>query len=367
MKILFVNNDKGWGGGQEFLLNLACALMAKGHCPHVICREGSPSERTFRERGISVHSFSRRGVTACLAPAGMARLFRREMFDIVAVSREHDLLMSAAAWRLAFPFGSSGRFVACYHTATSRRQLLAGTADAVICVSAFVRDQLLVKNGSLAPKTILIPNGIPLAGVPAVDKFDPQRGRRFFTGVGFPLIGMVGAFFKNQEELLQVASLLCTEFPGLTLALVGDTADIAVTGRLREMARQLGLSEHVIFTGKVPHDRMGDIFYDLDLSVSTFRREGFGLVHLESLAAGTPAVAYNEGGQADFLREAGGVLVEGGATEFARETASLLRDHERLFAMGMDGYRLVAGSYSLEKMADAYESLFISLLAQGGM
>ena len=361
MKILFINNDKGWGGGQEFLLSLASSLIAKGHSLHIICRVGSPSELAFRKCGIVVHPIPRRGLAACQTVFDIVRNFRREVFDIVAVNREHDLLVSAAAWRLAFPFGSTGRFVICYHTATSRRQLLAGTADAVVCISSFVRDRLLEKNRQLAGKIFLIHNGIAVGAMPATDKFEPNRRRRFFADAGFPLLGMVGAFFKNQAELLEVAALLCREFPDLRLALVGDTSDLTSTSLLREKARLLGLTERVIFTGKVPHQRMGDVYYDFDLSVSTFRREGFGLVHLESLAAGTPVVAYNDGGQVDFLREAGGVLVDGGATEFSRAVADLLRDHERRAALGRDGYRLAADAYSLERMTDDYEVFFSDL------
>jgi glycosyltransferase involved in cell wall biosynthesis len=126
----------------------------------------------------------------------------------------------------------------------------------------------------------------------------------------------------------------------------------------------MGLGESIIFTGKVSQERLADVFFDLDLSVTTHRNEGFGLVHLESLATGTPVVAYNEGGQVDFLREAGGALVDGGPAEFAREVANLLRDHQRRSAMGIDGYRLVARSYSTEIMAKSYEKLFRDLLGQ---
>jgi glycosyltransferase involved in cell wall biosynthesis len=80
---------------------------------------------------------------------------------------------------------------------------------------------------------------------------------------------------------------------------------------------------------------LADLSHDLDLSVSTFHNEGFGLIHLESLAAGTPVVAYQEGGQVDILSgEEAGILVDGGIADFAAGIIALLKYHDRRFAMG---------------------------------
>ncbi|TFG60097.1 MAG: glycosyltransferase, partial [Deltaproteobacteria bacterium] len=90
-------------------------------------------------------------------------------------------------------------------------------------------------------------------------------------------------------------------------------------------------------------------------SVTTHRNEGFGIVHLESLAAGTPVVAYNEGGVVDTFRgEDVGMLVEGGPAEFYRAIVELLTDHEKRFAMGAAGYELVKRRYSLHAMRQTY-------------
>ncbi len=351
MKVLLVNIDRGWGGGQEQMASLARGLRESGCTVHFLCRCASPSARAFAALGFPVHGVS----SGLAAVARIAVVLRRERFDVVMVTREHDLLRTMLGWQLAFPLVKPGKFVMAYHTATSRRQMLLGRVDAVVCVSTYVRDRLLAGNRRVKAPVSIIPNGIATSGGALPARFSPQRERRFFKGEGFPLIGMVGAFFKNQVELVDAAAVIRQEFPALKVALVGDDSDPGLCAPLRARIKEAGLEDAVIFIGKVPHERMADVFHDFDLSVSTFRHEGFGLVHLESLAAGTPVVAYAEGGQVDILRGSGaGVLVKGGPAEFAAAVIELLRNQDLRFTMGRQGVLLVRERFSLESMAANY-------------
>lgn len=293
----------------------------------------------------------------------MAALFRREQFDIVMITREHDLIRTVLAWKLAFPFAKRGKLVMSYHTATKRKQPFLGVADAVVCVSTFIRNRLIAGNSNIVAPITILPNGIPLTGKPSAEKFTTGRQRRFFHGIDFPLIGMVGAFFKNQVELIEIIPLLKREFPAIKIALIGDDTDPGLTGPIKSKARLLGVTDSLIFTGKVPHEQMADLYFDLDLTVSTFRNEGFGLIHLESLAAGTPVVAYNKGGQVDIFKgNNAGTLVEGGTEQFSAAVANLLREKEKRFSMGREGVDLVLSSFSIKKMGQDYIDFFTGLI-----
>lgn len=363
MKILLVNNDRRWGGGQEHLKDLAGQLSLQGCSPHFFCRSDSPSARIFATLGYPVYAFGRDLAGLLKATLMAAVIFRRERFDIVLVAREHDLTGTALAWKLAFPFGTKGKLVACFHTATSRRQLCLGFADAVACVSAHVQKSLLAGNRLAPDRITILHNGIHCAEEIPPAKSDPERERRFFKGVGFPIIGMVGTFFKNQAELIEVAALIRKEFPELKVAFVGDDSDAGLTGPIIEKTQALGLAANVVFTGEIPHERLQEIYFDLDLAVSTFRNEGFGLVHLESLAAGTAVVCYNEGGQLDiFAGNNAGTLVDGGPAEFAGAVSGLLHDHERRIAMGRSGAALVKAKFSVAAMGRRYLDFFRNLL-----
>jgi len=193
-------------------------------------------------------------------------------------------------------------------------------------------------------------------------RFTVDRPSRFFEGAGFPIIGMVGEFWKNQMELVEMTPLLKAAFPQIRVAFIGNASDRSLVAPLEERIRQLGLGENVVFTGLVPREKIPDVFHDLDLAVTTHRNEGFGIVHLESLAAGTPVVAYNEGGFVDIFKgEDVGVLVDGGPADFAAATVALLSDDARRFAMGKRGYELIERRYSLRAMGDAYLDFYRKL------
>ncbi|MBP2674673.1 MAG: glycosyl transferase group 1 [Deltaproteobacteria bacterium] len=363
MKVLLINNGKGWSGGQEHLKDLALELRGRGVEIHFTARAGTLSESRFRDCGFPVHPVPyRHGIEDIKSLIGLVALLRRERFDIVSINREHDLLRTALAWRLAFPLRRPGRLMMSYHLPTDHLQPLLGTADAVVCISEHVKGSLLRRNPSAAARTHILYYGISLSGPPPASRYAVDRPRRFFRGAGFPLIGMVGEFWKNQMELVEMTPLLKAVFPTLTVALIGNASDRSLVAPLEERIRQLELGESVVFTGLVPRERIPDVFHDLDLSVTTHRNEGFGIVHLESLAAGTPVVAYNEGGFVDIFKgEDVGVLVDGGPADFAAATIALLSDDARRFAMGAMGYELVARRYSLRAMGDAYLDFYRKL------
>jgi len=363
MKILLMNNDRRWSGGQEHLKDLARGLRSRDHEIHFVVRSGSVSDRRFRDLGYPVHSLPEHGPGDVVSFLRLARLFLVEQFDIISINREHDLFLSALAWKIVRPFLRHGRFMMSYHTATTRKQLLLGAVDAVVCISEHVRNQLLKSNPAAAPITRILYYGIEVGDPPSETKYMVDRPRRFFTGRPFPIIGMVGEFWKNQIDLVRMIPRLRQAYPSITVAFIGDDSDPGLVAPLRDEIKRLGVGESVIFTGRVPRERIPDIFHDFDLSVTTHRNEGFGIVHLESLAAGTPVIGYDEGGYVDIFRgNDTGVLVNGGIDCFAEEIVRILADDARRFSMGKSGAELVRRKYSLDAMVRNYIDFYGSLL-----
>ena len=55
MKVVLVNHDKRWGGGQEFIRTLGVDLVRRGIALSVLCRQGSPSAELFSAAGLAVN------------------------------------------------------------------------------------------------------------------------------------------------------------------------------------------------------------------------------------------------------------------------------------------------------------------------
>jgi glycosyltransferase involved in cell wall biosynthesis len=364
MKVLLINNGKGWSGGQEHLKDLAIELRNNGVEVHFLVRGDTVNETRFAELGFTVYLMPYKyGWNSVKAFFKLVTVMRMERFDIVSINREHDLPLTALAYKLAFPGRRHGRLMMSYHLPTERKQLLLGAVDAVVCNSEHVKTKLVQSNPVASAKTTILYYGIVLPPPPDEAKFSCDRPRRFLAERRFPVIGMVGEFWKNQIELVEMLPQLKRDFPEITVAFIGNNADHTLVKPLEGRARELGVENNIVFTGLVPRQKIHDMFYDLDISVTTHRNEGFGIVHLESLASGTPVVAYNEGGFVDIFKgEDVGVIIDGGTTDFAAATVALLKDDELRFAMGRAGYKLVEKRYSLKAMGQSYLNFYHQLL-----
>jgi glycosyltransferase involved in cell wall biosynthesis len=173
---------------------------------------------------------------------------------------------------------------------------------------------------------------------------------------------MVGELWKNQAELIDVGALLQKKYQDITIAIVGGGENANLLAKIASY----GLERNFVLTGRIPLEQIADLFYDLDLSVSTYRSEGFGIVHIASLAGATPVVAYNSGGLVEIIRNGGGVLVDGGTKEFADAVIALLDNDERRWALGMEGRRVVEENFSVEAMGRRYHEFFCGLFRQDG-
>jgi glycosyltransferase involved in cell wall biosynthesis len=139
------------------------------------------------------------------------------------------------------------------------------------------------------------------------------------------------------------------EFPALCVAIVGGEGQ-ANFSQLRSRIAACGLERNFELVPRIPRSTIPDVFYDFDLSVSTHRNEGFGIVHIESLAAGTPVVAYRAGGLVEILEKGGSTLVDGGVAEFAQAVGQLLRNPEERVRLAEEGRRVAESGFSIEAM-----------------
>jgi phosphatidylinositol alpha-1,6-mannosyltransferase len=226
-------------------------------------------------------------------------------------------------------------------------------ADAVTVVSRYTRARVAAAFGPDAALEHLPP------GVDAeVFRPDPAARaalrRRYGLGDA-PVVSCVSRLVarKGQDQLVRVLSRVRARVPGTRLLLVGDGPDAA---RLRRLAAEHGVAEHVVFSGAVPaaelpaHHAVGDAFAlpcrtrggGLDV-------EGLGIVLLEAAASGLPVVAGDSGGAPETVREdVTGHVVDGrDAGALADALVGLLADPERARRMGAAGREWMLRDWAL--------------------
>jgi phosphatidyl-myo-inositol dimannoside synthase len=239
-------------------------------------------------------------------------------------------------------------------------------ADVLTVVSRYTRSRVAAAFGPSAALEHLPP------GVDAeVFRPDPaaraELRRRYRLGSA-PVVACVSRLVarKGQDALVRALPLMRARVPGARLLLVGDGP---YGPRLRRMAAEVGVAEHVVFTGAVPagelaaHHAVGDVFAlpcrtrggGLDV-------EGLGIVLLEAAACGLPVVAGQSGGAPETVREGRtGRVVDGRDLPVLAEALSgLLADPGRARAMGAAGRAWMQREWSWTTLVRRLRQLLVA-------
>jgi glycosyltransferase involved in cell wall biosynthesis len=111
--------------------------------------------------------------------------------------------------------------------------------------------------------------------------------------------------FKRVDLLLEACSRLISHLD-FHVDLVGDGPLREV---LEEQTRQLGLTSHVRFHGRLPQAAAADLLRCSDLMVFPSMRDCGGAVVLEAMACGVAVVATKWGGPIDYVTQETGLLI----------------------------------------------------------
>ena len=114
--------------------------------------------------------------------------------------------------------------------------------------------------------------------------------------------------YKGFDEILEALPALAKHVPDISYLICGDGAD---RQRLEDKAVALNVRDRVVFTGFVPEEQKPDYYRLADAYVMPSRGEGFGIVLLEALACGIPALGSRlDGSQEALLAGALGYLAD---------------------------------------------------------
>jgi glycosyltransferase involved in cell wall biosynthesis len=149
-------------------------------------------------------------------------------------------------------------------------RLVCNSATKVVVVSSPLR-RILEESGVRREKLAVLPNGVNLSSFtnPIVN---PDDLRRKYQLEGRTVIGFVGWFrsWHGIDLLIDAFAQAKLSDKRAALMLIGDGPE---RENLRKQVRQLGLEEHVIFTGAVTHREIPSYVALLDVAVQPAANE----------------------------------------------------------------------------------------------
>ena len=167
------------------------------------------------------------------------------------------------------------------------------------------------------------------------------------------VVGMVSRItpLKGHADFIKAVSLLRRRIPDIKAVIVGGAPKEKYREDLEILARRLGLSKTVEFTGA--RQDVPGVMRGLDCLVSaTTTPEAFGRVIIEAQASGVPVVATRVGGVVDIIEDGrtGFLCAAGDPADMAEKILKVYDDSAPRIAMAIAARRKVESDYNLEKM-----------------
>ncbi len=201
---------------------------------------------------------------------------------------------------------------------------------------------------------VLLPNGID------VYPFRKRIQKSFEGPLRLIYIGRL-APRKGLAEILDAMALLRGRGAAATLVIAGSGPDEEM---LRTRADTLGLGELVAFAGPAYGERKARLMAEADVLLLPSYSEGLPYSLLEGMAAGAVPIVTPVGAIPDVVeRSRHGLYVPvGDADAIACAVAELAADRTALARMAAAGRTRVAGSYSIDRVAADFASLYAALV-----
>ena len=363
IKLLHINAEMGWGGGETQTYYLIQALRARDYRQAVACQPESALARRCEKDRVPAFLAKMSTQFSVGAVARLRRVMWEGNFQIIHchTSRAHtlgvlaalgmDTVKSVVTRRIEHRPGNWWKTQLIYNQGT----------DAIVAISEAVKE-VLISAGVLPDKLQVIQSGVDL------ERFKAGNGQLWRNRFRLPsdslVVGYVGKLSqgKGVDVLIRTIPGIVARRPASHFLIVGD-------GPCREefecLAAELKVGAHVTFPGFV--EDVPGVLAALDIFVMPSFKEAAGGAVREAMAAGKPVIASRVGGLPEGVvdGETGFLVPPGDHESLSRSILALVDDstlRERFGTMGRERARL---KFSVETMVRQYDAFYRSVLSVG--
>ena len=224
----------------------------------------------------------------------------------------------------------------------------------------------ILTRGIPADKVTVIPNAVDIASFNLASPPDPGLQDRWGL-TGKTVIGFVGSFYAYEglDLLLEALPAIIEKQRDIRVLLVGGGPQEA---NLRLQAERLGLTEVVVFAGRVPHEDVSR-YYDL-IDILAYPRHPIRLTELvtplkplEAMAQGQIFVASDVGGHKELVEHnRTGILFKAGDRDaLAQAIVELLSNPWRWPELRANGRQFVESVRNWRNSVANYRVPYLTL------
>lgn len=347
-RLLHLDTERGWRGGQNQVYLLHRGLRAAGIDSTVLCRAGQPLARRLEDEGLPLLAV-RSGPAFALRAVLAARAFHADVVHAHA-SAAHGIARLAVIGRSS-PMIVTRRVDFALKTGFAARWKYGPRVTRFAAISRAVAG-ILAAGGVDAARISIIPSGVePQPAAPNREGLPAER-----------LLVLCAAAFvthKGHRHLLDAWRIVEGRGVPATLLLAGS-GDLEPA--LRAQAAELEL-RHVQFLGW--RDDLPRLWAAVDVAVMASLEEGLGTSLIDAQLAGLPVVATTAGGIPEVVADgASGLLAPPADPEALAQRLLRVLTDQPLRAQLSAGARAHANGFLASAMVARYTSLYAELLGK---
>lgn len=365
MKILHLDTEKGFRGGEQQVLNLMLGLRAKGYEQACVVRYDSEFAERLQQEGITILTWQKALPIFGSGYRPILAFDKDFQADIVHAhtGNAHTLAFNGFAGkkpvvvtrRVDFPVKQNARSQKKYQHNKLHFVAISNAIAMILKAGGVSENNISVIPSGIDPKRFVGNNDFP-------NEVHRQNWRSQWKASKQTFVfGMVGSYVDHKDplNLVRAAGHLREEWKDFRVILIGD-------GDLRpELEREiseLGLTENVILTGW--QNNVGPLLSGLDAFVMPSKMEGLCTSLLDAQAVGLPCVACAAGGIPDIIEDGyNGLLAPPQSpSALADSMLRLSQSQEMCHQFVEAGKRKVEENFTTERMVDRYVDLYDKIL-----
>lgn len=365
------------GGISRFMGSVASLLGPD----HVCCLTSVPSNPGTRKDNLGIRvyrrpaAFSKKtSVQAISLALTISQIMLVERPQIIQLAMVYDGFIGLWLQRwLRLPFvvyAHGNEILDAVQSEWQTPRLALRRADRVLACSQFTLD--LVQKAGVDPERAVVVH--PGCDVQRFQPLQPNEtfrekilGRRCKDRV-ILTVGLES--LKGHDMVIRALPLLFQTIPDVTYVIVGSGSQ----DRLGHLACELGVRDHVIFTGLVSDEELPAIYALCDVFAMPSRQnlmeqsvEGFGLVFLEANACGKPVIGGRSGGITDAVVDGvtGFLVNPQDPQEIANVLKILLSNRELARQLGEQGRSRVLNEFTWDTVCKKIQTILDSIVQDG--
>jgi glycosyltransferase involved in cell wall biosynthesis len=346
MKILQLNFEKTWRGGERQTLYCMQAFRQAGHQVELLCRAGSPLHDRAVKAGFVVHApHNVMGQLCFLATTGR----RYDVLHAQTANTVTSLVLTKILHRRPIVFTRRTAF-AIKPKSEWKTHFKWRRVDALVAIS----EVAAAEPRRLGLHTEIIRSAVEPHSVDA-DKVAALMQE--FQLHGCHVIATSAALSREKDPLTLVRAVAALARVRQDFIFIHFGASGDVQAQAQAEVQRLGIQDKYLFAGFRPG--VEDFYSVMDVFVMSSIQEALGSSVLDAFLKRVPVVSTDAGGLKEILTDGRGILCAvGDADALAQGMARCLDDAALRAAMTQRAYDYVRTEHDVQEMEQRYLTLY---------